>query len=181
MPPFPKIEDTPNFAPPTESALPVLVWVLLGLMVAGAIYGVVLWRHRVQSRLGALPPATPLASHVLAMNLLEDLRPRAAEIQPKEMAARVVEIVRTFLHRQFGIMARYRTSQEILALRQKSEGPPPAPAVREFEDFLLHSESLNYGAKDHSHADALIDEAINVIRRSMDHVNHTARTTPPPP
>ncbi len=186
MIPFPEIQDQPNFTPPTGGLeVPVFVWVLAGLLLAGGMLAFISWRQK-RRRLGygAPPPAPPLASHVLAMNLLEDLRPNASQLPGRELASRVVEIVRTFLHRQFGVMARYRTAQEILALRQNPNTPPPSPAVREFEDFLLHADSLNYGSAPgpNDRPDALIDEAINVIRRSMDHVHAPrAASAPPPP
>lgn len=115
----------------------------------------------------SLPPAPPLANHVMAMTLLEQLRPQAASLPAKELAARVTEVIRTYLHRQFGILAKYRTSQEILAQRRDPHSPPALPAVRAFEDFLLTSDTLNYGAKLDA-PQSFIDEAIDTIRRSQD-------------
>ena len=171
MPEFPKIADAPNFAPPpsTEwmlsqpSSYPVWLWIalVLGGLLLGWLVSLVLRKPTLLQ-----PPAPPLANHVMAMTMLEDLRPQAPTLPPKELAARVTEIIRTYLHRQFGILARYRTSQEILDHRRNPNLPPALPAVRAFEDFLLATDALNYGdgtPAPHS----FIDEAIDTIRRSQ--------------
>ena len=108
---FPKIADAPNFTPPPgkewiflqPGTWPGWTWVLLvaGLLLLGLSLYFTLRRIRVP-----LPPAPPLATHVIAMTLLEDLRPLASELPAPELAARVKEIIRTYLHRQFGILGK---------------------------------------------------------------------------
>jgi hypothetical protein len=171
MPEFPKIADAPIFAPPpsTEwmltqpSTYPLWFWGVILAIVLLAAWALtrVLRKPEIQH-----PPAPPLANHVMAMTLLEEIRPLATELPPKELAARVTEIMRTYLHRQFGILARYRTSQEILAQRGDPNRPPALPAVRAFEDFLLTTDALNYGGVT-SAPQSFIDEAIDTIRRSQ--------------
>jgi hypothetical protein len=168
---FPKIADAPNFAPPPQTGLllsepntyPLWLWLTLACTTLLIAWGLV-WLTRKPAL--PQPPAPPLANHVMAMTLLEELRPQSAQLSGKELAARVTEIIRTYLHRQFGILARYRTSQEILAQRRNPNSPPALPAVRAFEDFLLTSDSLNYGADSPAPA-SFIDEAIDTIRTAQ--------------
>lgn len=137
-------------------------------LVLGAILGIAVQLYfLLRKERIVYPPAPPLASHVLAMTLLEELRPKAASLSAQELAARVTEIIRTYLHRQFGILAHYSTTQEILAQRGDATTPPPAPAIRVFEDFLLRADSLSYSRADASDV-ALIDEAIDAIRISRE-------------
>lgn len=181
---FPKLEDAPNFIPPPVeppiSLSPVTwpYWLMLLIGLSLLLFGFLLYRL-LRAQPAANLPAPPLASHVMAMTLLEDLRPQAETLAPQELAARVTEIIRTYLHRQFGILARYRTTQEILAQRKDLNSPPPAPALKAFEDFLLHADSLNYGRSD-ERAQTLIDEAINTIRKSNENLAAQKETTPPP-
>ncbi len=171
MPEFPKIADAPNFTPPQltdwlltqPSTYPLWLWATLLAIVLLAAWALTRFLRKPEI---PHPPAPPLANHVMAMTLLEDLRPQAATLPPKELAARVTEVIRTYLHRQFGILARYRTSQEILAQRGDPNRPPALPAVRAFEDFLLTTDALNYGGVT-SAPQSLIDEAIDTIRRSQ--------------
>lgn len=167
---FPPIQDTPNFTPPPGPewvfaqplGWPWGVWVLLitsSLLLLLALYLKLRRPHQVW------PPAPPLATHVLAINLLEELRPKESELSALELAARVTEIIRTYLHRQFGILARFRTTPEILAQRRDPTVPPPAPALRPFEDFLMHVDTLNY-SRSSAPPQGLIDEAIDTIRKS---------------
>ena len=171
---FPKIADAPNFTPPPgqewiflqPATWPGWTWLLLavGLLLLGVSLYLTLRRTHIQ-----LPPAPPLATHVMAMTLLEDLRPLASELPAQELAARVKEIIRTYLHRQFGILARFRTTQEILDQRRNPSLPPPAPAIKTFEDFLMRADALNYGGGDDA-PQTFIDEAIDAIRQSHDHL-----------
>lgn len=171
---FPKIADAPSFNPPPgdwwdltqPGTWPWWMWAL----VLGVLVGIALQLYLVfRKERAAYPPAPPLASHVLAMTLLEELRPRAATLSAQELATRVTEIIRTYLHRQFGILARFSTTQEILAQRGDASTPPPAPAIRLFEDLLLRADSLSYSRSEASDV-SLIDEAIDTIRTSRDHL-----------
>lgn len=142
----------------------------LAVLALCAAAGLIWWRWRRRHFSSTRPPAPPLANQVLAMTLLEDLRSQADALPPPQVGQRVAEIVRTFLHRQFGILARYRTTEEILALRRDASTPPPPPAVRVFEDFLLHLDAVNYGSarSDGPGGNSLVDEGIHAIRKAMD-------------
>lgn len=167
---FPEIKDAPNFAPPPGQewvfaqplTWPLPVW---GLFLGGLCLLGLVWYLRLRRPALILPPAPPLATQVVAINLLEDLRPEAPNLTSVELAARVTEIIRTYLHRQFGILAKYRTTQEILAQRRDPTLPPPPPALRLFEDFMLTVDALNY-RREGAPALTLIDEAIAAVRQS---------------
>lgn len=175
---FPEIADAPNFTPPSErmwmfehpSTWPFWVFILLGISLILVAFGVYL---ALRGKNIEQPPPPPLASHVLAMTLLEDLRPRATSMPASELAVRITEIVRTYLHRQFGILARFRTTQEILAQRRDQTVPPPAPAIRVFEDLLMQTDSATFGGKV-DEPQGLIDDAINAIRQSREHLSASA-------
>ncbi len=178
---FPKLsQDAPTYLPPPNTdwlrpppiseewllhpgSYPPWVWWgvgVLALSVASVLYRVL--RQPACLR----PPPPPLANHVQAMTMLEFLRPTATTMPSAELAARVTEVMRTYLHRQFGVLARFRTTQEILAQRRDPRTPPPIPALRAFEEFFQTADTLNYGPATTAPA-SFIDEAIDTIRRSQ--------------
>lgn len=167
---FPPISDAPNFTPPAGQEWILLApltwptWVWISLLAGVILLGITVY-YKLRRPSLVLPPAPPLATNELAIMLLEDLRSQATTLPAAEMAARVTEIIRTYLHRQFGILARFRTTQEILAQRRDLTMPPAAPALRHFEDFLLRSDAYNYN-RDDAPAPTLVDEAIETIRQS---------------
>jgi hypothetical protein len=176
LPEFPKIEDKPDFQPPTDFAS-LLPWWGWALIAAGILLlGILLW-WTVSRTLPkpVRPPKPPPAPQTLAMQMLEDLRSRKNQLSQRDLAQSVIQIIRTWLHRSFGIMANYRTTQEILALRADASLPPPPPALRGFQDFLLGTDALNFGGNTilaPDEAEQMIDQAINVIRRATAAVVH---------
>jgi hypothetical protein len=172
---FPKIEDTPAYTLPPPPAWVLSdpstwpYWIWLALVALLFFFGLAL-RHLLRKPTLELPPAAPLSSDVMALRLLEELRPASQSLSTPELAARVTEVIRTYLHRQFGILARYRTTQEILAQRRDPSTPPPAPALRHFEDFLLETDALNYGQNTEA-SQSLIDRAMDTIRKSNEQLH----------
>jgi hypothetical protein len=97
-------------------------------------------------------------------------------------AAALSEIVRTFLHRQTGVLARYSTSPEILGDRRRDDRPPPLPSIEAFREVLTASDALKYGpavADRKVQTDALIDTALSAVRAACRPLPPAAPVLPP--
>lgn len=147
--------------------------VVLTVLVVGLIW---LWLRAMQRRL-ALPALPPLPQRI-AEKALEALRQQAADLKPEVFAARLTDIIKTFLHRQTGVLARFATSPEILGDRISPDRPPPPPVISAFRKVLTDADALKYGpVHDRKvQTDALIDSALEAVR-----IASTPRKPPVPP
>jgi hypothetical protein len=167
LPEFPDIKDAPEFNPPADLAhgWPWYVWlVMLGVIILAAG---LLVRYVRQSRAAELPPPPPGSPSEQAIQLLQDLQGREAGLSMQQLCQQVVQVIRTWMHHCFGLLANYRTTEEILAIRSNPDQPPPPPVLKDFQDFLLETNALSYGAvaAGRSKQD-IVDEAISMIRRA---------------
>ncbi len=162
--------------------LPWMWWVvagLLALMVLGSLW---LWMRAAGRRL-ALPGLPPLPEK-RAVRELEALRKVAPRLDAADFAAHLTEIIRTFLHRQTGVLARYATSPELLGDRPRRDLPPPPPVIATFREVLTASDTLKYGpatADRNVQTDALIDSALAAVRAVAAPPSPSPPSPSPPP
>ena len=145
--------------------LPWMWWVAAGALAIMLLAGLFLWMRAVSRRI-ALPklPANPDKIAVQDLELLRQLAPR---LSADDFAARLSEIVRTFLHRQTGVLAKFATSPEILGDRPRADQPPPPPAIPAFREVLTASDALKFGPTESGRAvqtDALIDSTLAAVK-----------------
>ena len=163
---FPEIRDIAPPVEPTASAvLPWMWWAAAGMLAVLLLAGLFLWMRSVSRRIAL--PGLPPPPDKLAARALEALRQVAPRLSADDFAARLSEIVRTFLHRQTGILARFATSAEILGDRPCADQPPPPPVIKAFREVLTASDALKYGpavADRTVQTDALIDSALAAVK-----------------
>lgn len=181
---FPEIRD---IAPPVEPSaavvLPWMWWVAACGLAVLLVLGLYLWMRSVGRRLAL--PGLPLRPDKMAAQSLEALRQVSPKLNADDFAARLSEIVRTFLHRQTGVLARFATSPEILGDRHRADQPPPPPVIASFRDVLTASDALKYGptvADRTVQTDALIDSALAAVKlASLVEVAPSFTPVPQPP
>ena len=171
---FPPIRDiAPPVEPEAAATMPLIWWVAASVLAGLLLVGLFLWMRSVGRRLTL--PGLPPQPEKLAVRALESLRQAAPKLGAEAFAAQLSEILRTFLHRQTGVLARFATSPEILGDRPRADQPPPPPVIAAFREVLTASDALKYGqgsADRTVKTDALIDSALVAVR---------AAAAPPPP
>lgn len=121
---FPPIKDiAPPVEPSAAAMQPWMWWVAAGALVLVILIGLFFWMRAVGRRLAL--PALPPQPEALAIRELEALRKTAPGLDAAGFAAELSEIIRSFLHRQTGVLARYATSPELLGDRTRRDQPPP--------------------------------------------------------
>ena len=178
---FPPIRDIVPPVEPPPVPLPVWIW-WTGAGVLGVVLliGFWLWMRSVGRRLEL--PGLPAGPEKTATRALEALRKSAPGMAADAFAAALSEIVRTFLHRQTGVLARYSTSPEILGDRRRDDRPPPLPSIEAFREVLTASDALKYGpavADRKVQTDALIDTALSAVRAACRPLPPAAPILPP--
>jgi hypothetical protein len=185
MPPFPELRDISP--PPAPGALEsilespervaALLWV--AVVALGAVTALIWWL-RVRQRKPKFPPLPPVAA-TAALRRLEELRLLAPSLPAGELAGAVHETLRGYLHRARGVLARYRTTDE-LAGPQGADAPPALPFIRGFLPVLNRCDGMRYGATDEraQSRQALVDEAIAAVTADQ-RVMSEPRTTPQAP
>jgi hypothetical protein len=173
LPEFPEINDKPDFTPPAEWAplLPSWVWALI-VGTALLLTTVLVWQMLRGIQRVETPPPPPLPPSQQAIQMLQDLRSRQEQFSVPRFADQVVQVIRTWLHRSFGILANYRTAEEILHLRTDRSQPPPPPVLRDFQDYLLKARNIVFSpesAWESVEADLdknwLVEDALRMIRK----------------
>lgn len=163
---FPEIRDiAPPVEPATSAVLPWMWWVAVGVLAVFLLAGLFLWMRSVGRRISL--PGLPARPDKLAVKALEALRQAAPQLGADDFAVRLSGIVRTFLHRQTGVLARFATSPEILGDRPRADQPPPPPVTAAFREVLTASDALKYGpaaADRNVQTDALIDSALAAVK-----------------
>jgi len=178
---FPPIRDiAPPVEPEAAATMPWIWWVAAVVLAMVLLAGLFLWMRSVRRRL-ALPGLPPRPAK-LAVRALESLRLAAPKLGAEAFAAQLSEIVRTFLHRQTGVLAHYATSPEILGDRPRADQPPPPPVIAAFRDVLSASDAMKYGpvTPDRTvQTDALIDSALIGVRAASAPLPPASPARPP--
>ncbi len=163
---FPPIRDIVPPVEPPPVPWPVWIWWTgAGVLAVILLVGFWFWMRSLGRRLEL--PGLPAGPEKTATRALEVLRKSAPGMAADAFAAQLSEIVRTFLHRQTGVLARYSTSPEILGDRRRDDRPPPLPSIGAFREVLTASDALKYGpavADRKVQTDALIDAALSAVR-----------------
>ena len=179
---FPPIRDiAPPVEPEAAATMPWIWWVAAGVLAVMLLAGLFLWMRSVGRRLAL--PGLPPRPEKLAVRALESLRLAAPKLGADDFAAQLSEILRTFLHRQTGVLARYATSPEILGDRPRVDQPPPPPVIAAFREVLTASDALKYGpvTPDRTvQTDALIDSALIAVRAASAPMPPASPPTLPP-
>src|SRR5687768_1522529 len=156
--PFPEIEKIAEpQSPAVEQAAAWWWWagaIVLGLIVLGVVIGIVAGLTR---RAGM--PATPGRPEKLALREIKALRRRAGMLGAPAFGAALSEIIRAFLHRRMGMLARFATTEEILGKsRRRNEAPPP-PLVTAFTGVLEACDALKFSSSTSVARDRLLADA----------------------
>jgi hypothetical protein len=118
-----------------------------------------------------LAPPLPTTAATELKNTLDELRAQCWHLGPAQLGAQVSSAIRTYLHRQEGALARFRTTPELTA----TPGAIEAPVLPHFAPFipvLEQCDTLRYGGSGSSpeQRQALIDHALSALEK----------ITPPP-
>lgn len=189
-PTFPELKDiTPPTPPPFTSPEEVqaLVWQIFagvaGLVLLGTLVLWWLWRVRRHKT----PPLPVLPLEQLKQRLLA-LRGEAATLSSVELGQRVGDAIRGYLQREHGLMARYRTTEELFGTARGSRragAPPPLPWLRPFEDVFARGDAMKFaGATASGHdRETLADLALAAVEkiRQQEEERRQAVVAAPPP
>lgn len=182
MIPFPELEKIVEPVAPGSAAGtgPAWWWWLLAALVATLALITVFTLVRNLIRHFRLP-ATPPDPAREAIRQLETLQRTTDATTEAETAAAVSTIVRHYLDRLSGIMARYSTTEEIMGHSRKP-APPPTPAISACEAILASCDQIRFGNTSIPPA-TLVSTALNAIRASQAAPAPSAPPTPqqPPP
>ena len=150
MPPFPELKDiSPPTPPPFSSPEEVqqIVWWIFGGCTGALLLAAVWlwWKWRVRQR-AVPPPPQPALDHL--RERLAALHPLAATQPAAEIGQKVGDAVRSYLQRQHGLLAHYRTTEELFgttaAATRRHGAPPPLPFLRPFEDVFTQCDALKF-------------------------------------
>ena len=150
MPPFPELKDiSPPTPPPFSSPEEVqqIVWWIFGGCAGALLLAAVWlwWKWRVRQR-AVPPPPQPALDHL--RERLAALHPLAATQPAAEIGQKVGDAVRSYLQRQHGLLAHYRTTEELFgtttAATRRHGAPPPLPFLRPFEDVFTQCDALKF-------------------------------------
>jgi hypothetical protein len=179
--PFPELEKIiePQ-APAAEQA--VAWWWWVGAAVLALIVLVlVAWGLAAIFRRASLP-AAPVRPEKVALREVRALRKRATQLSAPEFGAALSGIVRTYLHRRTGMLARYATTPEILGTTagRRAQVPPPPP-VKAFAGVLEACDAMKFASGGADNRDALLSAAEDAIRSVGDALRHGPELPPAPP
>ena len=181
MIPFPDLE--PILEPPPPGALggsgPALWWWLLAgimglLLLMFIVWALIRWARRLGQ------PTLPPAAAREALRRLEALR-RSPPSDPAMLGAEVSALIRHYLDRCAGVMARYATTPELMG-RVRRHRPPPLPVVTCFDAVLEACDRLKFGVPAAGAASELIAAAMAAVEasRAATPPVSAAPVTPPP-
>ncbi len=185
MLPFPeenleKIAEPPP--PPVEHV--VTWWWWAGAVVLGLILlAVLIWGVTILVRRASVPPIPPRPEK-LALRELKQLKKTAGTLSASEFGTALSGIVRSFLHRRAGVLARFATSQEILGTSRTAGQAPPAPLAAPFATVLEECDALKFGPGTAALREDLIaktEAALHEVHDTLKHHVIPAIESPPVP
>jgi hypothetical protein len=180
-----------------ESALPNpfgwdasgrLPWLVLALVVGGALYGVAhLWRERrdespARDTRSSEPPSPPgdadADPYDAATAQLRELEARnwtdPATVEAVHVA--LADVVRTYLSRQLDIATEERTTEDLLALLDR-RSDVPADAIEPLRTALEQADRVKFAAA--RPAPAAVEDTIEAARSALDRLEDTFHPVPP--
>jgi hypothetical protein len=169
MLPFPDIKviaEPPS--PPVEHAAAWWWWagaILIGLIALGLI----IWGISALARRASVP-AVPLRPEKLALRELKHLRKNAAGLTAFEFGTALSGIVRSFLHRRVGMLARFATTEEITGRSRPAGQAPPSPLAASFAAVLEDCDALKFGPGTAAAREELIakaESALNAVNDAL--------------
>lgn len=184
MPPFPELKDISPPTPPPFSApeeVQALIWQVFGVVTV-VVFLTALWlwwRWRVRR---AKAPALPQPALDQLRNRLASLHPQAAELAPGALAQQVGDVIRTYLQREHGLLARYRTTEELFGTvrgPRRANSAPPLPFLRPFENVFEQCDAMKFAGTGVAvdHRTGLIDRAL----AAAEEVRNALNRRPAPP
>ncbi|MEN9283646.1 MAG: hypothetical protein RLZZ179_1139 [Verrucomicrobiota bacterium] len=184
MIPFPELEKIVEPVAPGSAAGtgPAWWWWLLAALVATLALITVFTLLRKLIRHFRFPSTPPDPARE-AIRQLETLQRNSSATTETDTAATVSTIVRHYLDRLAGIMARYSTTEEIMGHSRKP-APPPTPAISACEAILASCDQIRFGNTSIPPA-TLVSNALTAIRASQaapaPAAPHTSQQPPPLP
>ncbi len=188
MPPFPELKDISPPSPPPFSSpeeIQALVWQIFGAVAAVVLIAAawLWWRWRVRR---AQPPPLPQPALDQLRDRLTALHPQLATLPPAAIGEQVSHALRTYLQREHGLMARYRTTEELLGTSsglRRPDAPPPLPFLRPFAEVLPLCDTLKFAGSGLGSAAAaqLIDRALAATSDVRAALAQPPVMPPPPP
>lgn len=176
--PFPEIEKIAEpQSPAVEQAAAWWWWVgaiVLGLIVLGVVIGIC---AGLVQRAGV--PATPGRPEKLALREIKALRGRASMLESPAFGAALSEIIRSFLHRRMGMLARFATTEEILGKSRRRHEAPPPPLVSAFESVLEGCDALKFGSAAGVARDRLLADAETALHAVAAALKQSTAAAPP--
>lgn len=162
MIPFPEIEKIAEPPlPPVEQAAQWWWWAgagILGLIVLALL----IWLMVVLTR-RAMVPGAPPRPEKLALRELKNLRRQAAAMSAPEFGGALSGVVRSFLHRRMGLLARYATTEEILGQSRRRDQAPPPPLAAAFSSVLEGCDAMKFGTGSAADREALLSAAESAV------------------
>ncbi len=179
MLPFPELEKIAEPPPPAvEQAVSWWWWagaVVLGLIVLGIIIGIIAGL----TRRGTLPSA-PGRPEKQALREIKALRRQGEALEAPAFGAALSEIIRTFLHRRMGMLARFATTEEILGKARRGDEAPPPPLVTAFTAVLEGCDALKFSSSTAVARDRLLADAESAFHAVAAALKKPATAAPQP-
>ena len=178
MLPFPELEKIAEpQSPAVEQAAAWWWWagaVVLGPIVLGIIVGVIAGMVR-----RAAIPGAPGRPEKIALREIKALRRRAESQDAPAFGAALSEIIRTFLHRRVGMLARFATTEEILGKARRGDVAPPPPMVTAFTDVLEGCDALKFSSSTAVAREGLLASAESALKAVSTALNQPVTAAPP--
>lgn len=127
---------------PTPNYLPMVLWIALAL----ALLILVTWLLFYFIRQDKLRRSQPSGPRTIALSRMSRLESEAANMKPNEFGLRLSDIIKDFLHANYGDRFRFETAEEFLARFHdtNASGLPPV-TVQSSSNFVGLCEELKFG------------------------------------
>lgn len=157
-----------DIVPPQAYHFPInaLWFALAGAALAGLAY--FLWRWWRRPRKG--PP--PLSARELATLRLEELRRRAAELEPRVFGAEVCAIITAYIGAVYAFHPERQTSEEFLAAMSAHRIFPPAQHAA-LGEFLTQCDLLKFARHD-----AAVEGKAGLIEQAAEFIESAGTKAP---
>ena len=161
MTPLLLAEEFHDIAPPIDYSLIPPWLIFVGVFIALAVIGLIVWFIAKSLR----RPTPPQLPRERALSLLEQIRAQIDTINPYRFSIRVSDILRRYVTEQFGLPVTRQTSVEFLnALRGSSPFSEDEKSL--LEDFLNRCDLIKFARYEATTSDSelLLEEAIRFVK-----------------